>query len=246
MGILLVKFEKGKKILLESQQAYSEIQKKAPLKELTLEELLDFSLAFSQGVQIIRNTLDHAMWNLARQHSEFDETSPTVCRSISFPIKYSQNAFNNWKNASGKYYEPDVIDFVESLQPYEGRIPYMYRKAVETIAKLDNFSKHRSHLEAVQVHNTSIGTRVTVDDQGNLIKTPFKTIHSLDLRLQAIMEEGNHMIVRQVSYSFSEMEIFSPFREIICRFDENNFNPLPPFMWEWDKKKWEDQQEHNS
>lgn len=246
MGILLVKFDKGKKILLESQEAYSALQKEVPMKKLSPEELLDFSLAFSQGVQVIRNTLDHAMWNLARQHSEFDESSPTACRSISFPIKYNQNAFNIWKNGSGKYYEPDVIDFVESLQPYLGRMPLMHRKALSTIANLDNFSKHRSHLEAVQVPTTSTGKSITVNDQGELVETPLKTIHSLDLRLQAIVEENNQMVVRQVSYGISEMEIFSPFREIVRRFDENNFSDLPPFIWEWDKKKWEKQQDLNN
>ena len=182
------------------------------------------------------------MWNLAIQHTSMDVTNPQLCRSISFPIKYDENEFNRWKTRGGRFYSEEVIDFVEFLQPYRGRIPLMHRKAVASIANFDNYSKHMSHLQAMQTPVVETTTLFGLDDQGNTQEELIKEVESMALHLYATIEENGQMVSKLVTYHTSDMLTLDPFRQVVMRFESSSFGPLPPFIWAWDKKQWECEQ----
>ena len=223
------------KKIREVYSTYRKLVRENPDIILSEEQLNELSLDLSSGINNLRKTLDHAMWSIAKRNPDLDLTKKSNSLKVSFPIKYSASSFANWKIATQGFYPPEVIDFVESLQPYENRPLTIYRKAIYLIATVDNFSKHSDRLVVTQYNSVSNERRITVDDDGTL-QEKLSTINNSMICFSIPTPNGEEFTLN-LSPGISDMEIYSILEQILDRFINNNFSPLTDIIWKWDRKE---------
>ena len=264
MNSIQYQFDYGVKVI---NNALSEFNKQVenfdqssnikPKVSLSEEQLFELSLKISTGIHILRNTLDHAMWNLALQNETFCIDDPQLCRLISFPIKYDENEFNRWKNKVVSVYSEEVLNFVESLQPYKSRVPSIYTRAIATIAKCDNSAKHVepwkiTHYRTIQksympitdeLSESIVEINLFPDDERSIpIRVEETSEEITSLSYNIFVQENDVMIYKDFSGEIGEWLLFMPLRTVIKRFSQSDFSPLDYLVLERDVNTWNSMQ----